>query len=194
MKPRSIAKMFVLEIVTFGIYRLYWFIKTRRELMTKTGIKIPSVWFLLAPILMIVAVVGVFIAIIAGNSGNIRAYDTCMTDRGYPSTSSSSSSYSAYQDSAGRNIAQNVCRKQYPVPLWVSFAPTLLIVVISITYLPLMAWWLWHYCEALEIVTNEKVSRPLGMILFLVVPDGIDILIVQDYFNKVPQAQGVPTA
>lgn len=51
MKKRSIGKMFVLTIVTLGIYRLYWFIKTRKEMMSIADVDIPSPFLLLAPIM-----------------------------------------------------------------------------------------------------------------------------------------------
>jgi len=50
--------MFLLEIVTLGIYRLYFLIKTRREIMNlKPDVKIKSPAFLLLPIGIIFAAI-----------------------------------------------------------------------------------------------------------------------------------------
>ena len=49
----------------------------------------------------------------------------------------------------------------------------------------LMAIWLWKYSKAVEEITNEKMSFAISLLILLAVPDGIDILIVQDAFNKI---------
>lgn len=41
MKKRSLLAVFLLEIVTLGIYSFYWLYKTRLELMAKTNMHIP---------------------------------------------------------------------------------------------------------------------------------------------------------
>lgn len=200
MKQRSIPKMFLLEIVTLGIYRLYWLIKTRRELMEKTNIKIPSPLYLFLPLFIFIAAIGFVIAVGFRAAPALVASNKCMQNKGYPVTTSvnygSSSSYTV-QYSADRDEAQKACDKENNVS---ASAPALIanlaVILAVVLYLPLLAWWLWNYCEAVEVVTNEKISKVLGMVLFLVVPDGIDILIIQDYFNKVvaapvPPQQGV---
>jgi hypothetical protein len=48
MQKRSLVSMFFLGLVTFGIYYLYWFFATRRELIAK-GAKIPSAWLAIIP-------------------------------------------------------------------------------------------------------------------------------------------------
>ncbi len=49
----------------------------------------------------------------------------------------------------------------------------------------LMAIWLWQYSRGVELVTNEKMGFATALLILLVVPDGIDILIVQESFNKI---------
>ncbi len=48
VKHRSIAMVYVLSFVTFGIYALYWSWQTKREL-NHLGAKIPTTWLLLIP-------------------------------------------------------------------------------------------------------------------------------------------------
>lgn len=49
MKHRSPAAVFILALVTFGIYGLIWQIKTKGEL-TRQGAEIPTSWLIIVPI------------------------------------------------------------------------------------------------------------------------------------------------
>ena len=51
MKRRHLGKIFLLTIVTLGIYNIYWFVMTRREMLSQGAPHIPSVWILFAPLL-----------------------------------------------------------------------------------------------------------------------------------------------
>jgi hypothetical protein len=48
MTHRSILKLLVLTFITFGIYGIVWFVKTKEE-MTATGADIPTAWLLIVP-------------------------------------------------------------------------------------------------------------------------------------------------
>lgn len=141
MKKRSIGKMFVLTIVTLGIYRLYWFIKTRKEMMSIADVDIPSPFLLLAPIM-----------------GYILAFVILIAN--------------SFNNTIDNEAASNV-------------APLLLFYVAFFGGFIFSALWLWKYSKAVEKVTHEKLSFALSLIVLLAVPDGVDILIIQDYFNKV---------
>ena len=52
MKQRSVAAVILLSLVTFGLYHLYWFIKTKDE-MVSLGAEIPTGWLLIIPIVNI---------------------------------------------------------------------------------------------------------------------------------------------
>ena len=49
MIKRSVAAVIILTIVTFGIYGIVWFVKTKGE-MVKHGADIPTAWLLIVPI------------------------------------------------------------------------------------------------------------------------------------------------
>lgn len=57
MKQRHLGKVFLLSIVTLGIYQIYWLVQTRREMMHSGTPSIPSVWILFAPALALLGVV-----------------------------------------------------------------------------------------------------------------------------------------
>ncbi|NBU33023.1 DUF4234 domain-containing protein [bacterium] len=139
MKKRSIVKMLILEIVTLGIYRLYWFIKTRKEMMALAKVDIPTPWIFVIPVFgYIFGFALLFASSLSGNSN--------------------------------------------PIAVLLFYA---IIFASFIVY----ALWLWKYSKAVEVITNEKMSFALSLLILLAVPDGIDILVVQDYFNKVAEGK-----
>lgn len=49
MKNRGPITIILLTIITFGIYSIIWFVKTKNEMVGK-GAKIPTAWLLIVPI------------------------------------------------------------------------------------------------------------------------------------------------
>lgn len=49
MQARSIVKLIVLSIITFGIYALVWMVSTKNE-MNERGAEIPTAWLAIVPI------------------------------------------------------------------------------------------------------------------------------------------------
>ncbi len=135
MKKRSIGKMLLLTIITLGIYRLYWFVKTRSEMKKIANVDIPSPLLFLIPML---GYIGAIVLVITSSNGQPA-----------------------------------------------SVALTLLMYVLFLGGFLFTALWLWKYSKAVEVITKEKLSFALSLIVLLAVPDGIDILIIQDYFNKI---------
>jgi membrane protein YdbS with pleckstrin-like domain len=52
MENRSLGKVFILTIITFGFYGLYWHVKTKGE-MNARGAAIPTAWLLIVPFINI---------------------------------------------------------------------------------------------------------------------------------------------
>lgn len=50
MQHRGPVMVFFLSLITFGIYSLVWFVKTKNEMNTK-GAKIPTAWLLIIPLI-----------------------------------------------------------------------------------------------------------------------------------------------
>lgn len=48
MKQRSPIAVFLLPLITFGIYSIYWMVKTKGE-MNEKGAKIPTAWLIIVP-------------------------------------------------------------------------------------------------------------------------------------------------
>ena len=49
MKRRNPGLVFFLPIITFGIYALVWYVRSKREMNTK-GAQIPTAWLIIVPI------------------------------------------------------------------------------------------------------------------------------------------------
>lgn len=161
MKNRVIWKMLVLTIVTLGIYRLYWFVKTRREMMDKdSSIKILSPFILIFPFILVAASVIFLIFSTFKSFNDIPEY--CENYR--------SSSYSIPREC---EIGSG------------SALPIIFLYVSIFLVFPFVLAWLWGYSKGVEKITNEKMSFAMSLLILYVVPDGIDILLVQDAFNKI---------
>lgn len=165
MKNRVIWKMFALTIVTLGIYRLYWFVKTRGEMMLKnSSVKI------LSPALLIMPLVLVVLAFITFFAATVNLYSRpshCNTN---------------YKTTPGQyySISSPPKECQADPPVW----PILLLYASFFLVWPLVIIWLWSYSRGVEIITGGKTSFAMSLLILLLVPDGIDILIIQDSFNK----------
>lgn len=55
MKHRNPLAVFILSIITLGIYDIYWLVTTKKELNQKTHIHTPTIWLLFAPVLAWIA-------------------------------------------------------------------------------------------------------------------------------------------
>ena len=49
IKKRNIVLVYIFSIITFGIYWIYWAVKTKMEI-NELGAKIPTAWLLIIPI------------------------------------------------------------------------------------------------------------------------------------------------
>ena len=130
MKKRNLAKMFALTIVTLGIYRLYWFIKTRSEMMKLAKVDIPSPLILAIPFIGFLAAIGLIIA------------------------------------DALQSVNENTQGSSSGLALGIFYLAFFLWFIVS-------ALWLWKYSKAVEVITKEKLSFALSLIVLLAVPDGI---------------------
>jgi hypothetical protein len=55
MKRRNLLAVFILPIVTLGIYMIYWLASTKNE-MNKKGEKVPTIWLIFLPFAALLAV------------------------------------------------------------------------------------------------------------------------------------------
>ena len=142
-------------------------------------VKIPPVIWYILPILVVVFFVILFFV------------SSVRIDRNVPAEFSSSSTYSSsFESELSSSYAYSSAEKTPPSGLQVVSLVGLYVSLFAIV--PLMAIWLWKYSKGVELVTKEKMSFAMSLLILLAVPDGIDILIVQDAFNKI--AADAPSA
>lgn len=168
MKKRVIWKMFALTVLTLGIYRLYWFIKTRKELINQNPkVKILSPWVLILPIVLVTVTALLFVFSSVQDIATIPSYCSTYT-----------------QDSSLNEVLlPSECQNEPAIwPMLVFYAAFILVY-------PLVIFWLWGYSKAVDVVTKGKTNFAIAMIVLLLVPDGIDILIMQDVYNKLSPAK-----
>ena len=49
IKKRNLKAVLILTLITFGIYGIYWFVKTKEEIKSQ-GAQIPTAWLVIIPI------------------------------------------------------------------------------------------------------------------------------------------------
>lgn len=169
MKQRSLPKMFGLFIITLGIYRLYWFAKTRREMMASDKkINIPTIWLLLTPYILVAA--SVFLLLGTLGKSSLDAHQAC--ERYGVQTAQ-------YDDCTKAELHGEADALQ--------IIATASVYLTALAFMPLTAVWLWSYSKGVERITKDKIPFPMAMLIVVAVPDGVDMLIVQDSFNKLSQ-------
>lgn len=50
LQERNVIVMYILGIITLGIYFIYWYIQAKREINENFGSEIPTCWLLIIPI------------------------------------------------------------------------------------------------------------------------------------------------
>jgi len=169
MKHRSLVKMLILNIVTLGIYRIYWLFKTRREMVDKK-FKVPSVWLYLLIYAVMFASVMLFLVPSITNDANNANSECAKVSRQYRE-----SCFDKQFDESSGEVSAPAVLLFYGVMLLVG---------------PLVGVWYWKYAKAVEGVTKDKMTFPVAMIVLLAVPDGFDMLMIQDGFNKTKSPKG----
>lgn len=144
------------------------------------AIKIKSNFFLFAPVIVIIAGLVLLLATTFSAAGS-KSNSSCSKQQ--TSLSQESSNYSSVSTS---------CEDTSPLAL-VGILGFYLAIFISAV---LFVIWEWSYSHGVATITDQKLSFAIGLVILVLVPDGIDILILQDYFNKVgePAATPLPVA
>jgi hypothetical protein len=174
MKKRDLIQTALLTIFTFGIYRLLWFFWTTTEMRhIDPHIKVRSPLLILLPQLMlmltgIIFMVSVFVGI-------ARTPHYCTTDSGGNYTKKLS------------KIEKTTCddsNKQTGILMVIS---GVILVLSLLVAWPLTFLFIWSYAKAAEKVTGKGIEFGLGLIALLLIPDGVDILLFQDRYNKLSE-------
>lgn len=186
MKKRSLIKMLILSIVTLGIYNLYWLIVTRRELNSKTDAKIPTIWIIIAPIIVILI-------------GYIFLFGSILTSKSTTSSSTSSSSSFSYNYSTNFSSTNSSSTTGSQTTnlnsskLGISFVIGIGLTSIGfIAAFVLAGVWFFKYSKGVEKYTSGKMSTAVTFLLLWLV-HLIGVLLVQNVFNEMLNAPNGPS-
>lgn len=180
MKKRNPLAVAFFSIITLGIYDIYWLLKTKNILNKETQVHVPSIWLIIAPLLLSIVS---FIAFV-GYSANTNINSNGSYNYSYNNFNGSSTSSSNFSGSSTASVGKNKT----------NFAPVLILtavfIILAIILFFLSAYWLYRYSQAVDSYTNGRMSTALAfLVLFLV--HIIGVALVQDAFNK---KLGNPTA
>jgi len=160
MKKRNPLVVFILSIITLGIYDIYWLVKTKKVLNEKTSHHTPTIFLLFIP--LIVIIVGYILLFSLGthttasssyNSANFNAYGTSSTT---PSHTSS---------------------------LLISLA---VIIIGFILEFFISIIWFYKFSKAINEYTNGKMSTAVSFLILWLI-HLIGVALIQDSFNSMTE-------
>ena len=163
--------MVILFVVTGGLYRIYWLIVTRKELLKKVKkAKILSPLFLiLPPLLMIVSLV---VLMHSGNHDQLVCHRNNTINGTVLAPSPDCTTMPGFEPSAGA---------------------VALFYLACASLLPLLSIFFWGYSKAVSDLTKDRITFPVAFLLLVALPFGFDILIIQEAFNELKPGKAKAT-
>jgi len=171
MKKRNPLAVVLLSIITLGIYDLYWLVKTKKVLNEKTKHHIPSIWILIAPIIIIL--IGYILIFVAAAEASTSSPATSVNSGynysyGYSSPNNTSTISSSSSSSSSSAVIILVA---YGV-VAIGFLAALIISII----------WFYKFSKAINEYTQGKMTTAVAfLILYLI--HLIGVALIQDIFN-----------
>lgn len=191
MKQRNPIVVFILSIITLGIYDIYWLVSTKKELNAKTSHRVPSIWWLFSPIaLLIVGIILVAVAASgaysnASNFGN-GSYQTCQGSN--PGGFYTSNSQVAPSCGSSADVSSTYGSTNSPTG---SLVGMILIVIGAIATFFISAYWFFKYSKAVDEYTSGKMSTAVSFLTLWLV-HLIGVALIQDAYNDMNG--GVPSS
>ena len=165
MKNRSPITVFLLSIITLGIYDIYWLVVTKNELNKRTKQHVPTIWLLIFPLIPFIAG---YILLIA--SGMYSQPATCNSgDLGSGITYRCAQS----QDMIPNN--PNI----HTGPLIVG---AILILVFGVTFFITSLIWFFKFSKAINEFTKGKMSTAVTFLILWLI-HLIGVALIQDAIN-----------
>jgi len=164
MKNRSPITVFLLSIITLGIYDIYWLVVTKNELNKRTKQHVPTIWLLIFPLIPFITG---YILLIA--SGMYSQPSTCNSLSGYQDVS--------YQCTQADMIANNPNIHTGPL-----IAGAILILVFGITFFITSLIWFFRFSKAINEFTKGKMSTAVTFLILWLI-HLIGVALIQDAIN-----------
>ncbi len=177
MKNRSLVAVFLLSVITLGLYELYWLVATRNEMVAKFGAKIPSgVYAVVVNLLQLVGLAALIVILLVAIPSNNRLIDQALAHKPSPEC------YAQYNQSAA-------CKQQID-SYYVADNSTSL-VFWSLAIIVAMGVIFWFYINRFirpYLVGVEKVigrKLPLEAIIVAILLPMVGMLLIQRAFNQI---------
>jgi hypothetical protein len=161
MKHRNPFMVLLLSIITFGIYDLYWLVKTKTVLNKQTKVHTPTVWLLFLPVLIFIALI--IVALIVGVHQAPTIQPITTTGNNYATMQET-------KNSAGFTV------------VILLFDLVAFVVIIPITF-----YWFFKFSKAINDYTNSELNTGVTFLLLWLL-HFIGVIIVQDKFNDMLEA------
>ena len=182
MKKRSLFALFLLTVVTLGLYELVWVAQTRNEMVSKFGAKIPSAGYvILVRFLQLAGLIAVVVIVLHAAPSSNRNDQQILDSRSKPAAIC----YGQYNQSSE-------CRSQidaYVAPLpfdaldWAGVALGIIFASVLLDLL-FMLRWVAAYGLAVQKVTKQTVPGLVAVLALGGVVPILGMLHVQNVFNK----------
>jgi hypothetical protein len=183
MKIRSPIKVFLLSLVTLGIYDLYWLVKTKTALNNETSKRVPTIWLVVVP--FIVLAVGL-ITMLVGTK-NLLATNTSTSVSSYSFNSSTPLNNSPTYRSP--NTSNMTTGKSSLTGLGV--AGLFLTIIAYLLFLSMVPYWFYKFSKSINEYTNGRMSTAVSFLLLWILHI-IGVALVQDSINDTLEAGGNP--
>lgn len=166
MKKRNPFVVFILSIITFGIYDIYWLVKTKKVLNKETSIHTPTIWLLFLPAILGVIALIVFIVVAAGDH-----------------TSTVTTTNSLY---GSNNLNLNTTSSGSAGAVLIIFG---LYAIATIAFLFITFFWFFKFSKAINQYTHGQMGTGVTFLLLWLL-HFIGVAIVQDTFNDMLSGEG----
>lgn len=197
MKKRSLPKMAALNILTLGIYKLFWLSETRQEMVSKFNVQIPKFRLVLLiegfqVACLLLALAGLFLLLPYLNNKVSTAPDN------------PSPSFQCQYDYAAGRQATDACKEavdnyfgttspkqKYSNYMEYALIGTMAVILIGILSALLLIRWIKHYAAAVALVTQNRISQTRATNYLTLLPT-TGMLLVQSAYNEssAPDFQG----
>jgi hypothetical protein len=199
MKNRPLAKIYLLNLVSLGIYQLIWFSETKREIAAH-GIKMPRMnWLVASSIISSLAIIACLLAVLTlvSLNGKGTVSNSCWQayvfssspDRDFKNAWKNAGGPTDYTPQCKQQIAESQSADHKTIVSIAIFGISIVIVLICVL---IFYRWLNYYSLGIQKITNGQVSQTRAMGILGLLPAGVGIVLMQDIFNKLVVNQPSP--
>ena len=188
MQNRSLSKMATLNILTLGIYTLFWLSATRQEMVSKFDVQIPRFRrVLLIEGFQVMCIVLVLIGLFL-----LAPY---FSNKASTAPNNPSPSFQCQYDYAAGHQVTNTCKEavnsylgttspkqRYSNYLAYTLVGTMAVILIGILSTLIIIRWIKHYAAAVAVVTQNKISQTRAINYLTLLPTA-GMLLIQSAYN-----------